>query len=65
MKREDVDNPKLKEYINILDFKSQRLKQLTLDLIEASKVSTGNIEFEYVTLDFSELIQQAVAEFER
>ena len=64
MKREDVDNPKLKEYINILDFKSQRLKQLTLDLIEASKVSTGNIEFEYVTLDFSELIQQAVAEFE-
>ena len=64
MKREDVKNPKLAEYINILEVKSQRLKQLTLDLIEASKVSTGNIEFEYINLDFTELIQQAVAEFE-
>ena len=64
MKREDVKNPKLAEYINILDVKSQRLKQLTLDLIEASKVSTGNIEFEYINLDYTELIQQAVAEFE-
>ena len=50
--------------VNILDVKSQRLKQLTLDLIEASKVSTGNIEFEYINLDYTELIQQAVAEFE-
>ncbi|MBO6166018.1 MAG: HAMP domain-containing histidine kinase [Eubacterium sp.] len=64
MKREKINNPKLEEYINILDVKSQRLKQLTLDLIEASKVSTGNIEFEYINLDYTELIQQAVAEFE-
>ncbi len=64
MKREDVTDPKLKEYISILDVKSQRLKQLTLDLIEASKVSTGNIELECVNLDFAELLQQAVAEFD-
>lgn len=64
MKREDVRDPKLKEYISILDVKSQRLKQLTLDLIEASKVSTGNIELECVNLNFSELLQQAVAEFD-
>ena len=64
IKREEIDNPKVVEYINILDTKSQRLKQLTLDLIEASKVSTGNIEFEYVDLNLTELIQQAVAEFD-
>ena len=64
MKREDVTDPKLKEYISILDVKSQRLKQLTLDLIEASKVSTGNIELECVNLNFTELLQQAVAEFD-
>ena len=64
VKREEIDNPKVVEYINILDTKSQRLKQLTLDLIEASKVSTGNIEFEYADLNLTELIQQAVAEFD-
>ena len=33
-----------REYIRVLEQKSQRLKQLTEDLIEASKISSGNIE---------------------
>ena len=43
LKKEDIANEKAIEYINILDNKSQRLKKLTEDLIEASKVSTGNV----------------------
>ena len=43
LKKEKIENEQAKEYIEILDSKSQRLKKLTEDLVEASKVSTGNI----------------------
>ena len=44
LKMEEVENPKAREYIEVLDRKSQRLKKLTEDLVEASKASTGNLE---------------------
>ena len=37
LKKQDIDNPKAQEYIEVLDRKSQRLKKLTEDLVEASK----------------------------
>ncbi|MCR5214557.1 MAG: HAMP domain-containing histidine kinase [Eubacterium sp.] len=64
LKKEDIDNDKAREYIEVLDKKSDRLKQLILDLIEASKTSTGNIEMEYMNLNFNELINQCIGEFE-
>ena len=64
LKREDIDNPKAKEYIEVLENKSERLKQLILDLIEASKTSAGNIELEMMNLNFVELLGQAVGEYE-
>ncbi|MBU5488171.1 HAMP domain-containing histidine kinase [Clostridium sp. MSJ-8] len=63
IKREDIQDEKLQEYLKVLDMKSQRLKQLTEDLVEASKASTGNIELEKVPLNIKELITQSVAEF--
>ena len=42
LKRENLQNEKADNYIRILDEKSQRLKQLTEDLVEASKISSGN-----------------------
>ena len=38
LKREQIDNERAKGYIQVLDAKSQRLKQLTDDLVEASKI---------------------------
>ena len=64
LKKEDIDNEKAKEYINILDIKSQRLKKLTEDLIEASKVSTGNISLKMEKINVVELTKQALGEFE-
>ncbi len=64
LKREDIQDPKLKGYIDILDSKSQRLKQLTEDLVEASKISSGNIHLEYMNLNFIELVQQVNGEFD-
>ena len=43
LKREKLEIEPAKSYIEVLDNKSQRLKQLTDDLVEASKISTGNI----------------------
>ena len=52
------------EYIEILDSKSQRLKKLTEDLVEASKVSTGNISLNLEKINVVELVKQATGEFE-
>jgi signal transduction histidine kinase len=64
LKRENIPNEKAQEYIRILDEKSQRLKQLTLDLVEASKISSGNITLEMEPLNACELLKQAVGEYE-
>jgi len=63
IKRENVENPKVKEYIEILDAKSQRLKQLTDDLVEASKISSGNIILQMDKINLVELLNQTIGEF--
>lgn len=64
LKKEDIPNPTAQEYIEVLDRKSQRLKKLTEDLVEASKASTGALTVERELLDAAQLIRQAVGEYE-
>lgn len=64
LKREDIKDEKLNAYIDVLDKKSERLKNLTEDLLEASKASSGNIRMEMTKLDLKELAMQAAAEFD-
>ncbi len=64
MKQEEIKNPKIQEYLNVLDSKSQRLKKLTEDLIEASKASSGNIKLTMEKLNVKELVKQVSGEFE-
>lgn len=64
MKREQIESPKAKEYLNILDQKSQRLKQLTEDLVEASRASSGNVTLDIQRIDLKELLMQTSGEFE-
>lgn len=63
LKRENVQNDTVKEYIEVLDVKSQRLKQLTEDLVEASKISSGNITLVFERLHVVELMNQIIGEF--
>lgn len=63
IKRENVENPKVREYIEVLDTKSQRLKQLTDDLVEASKISSGNIVLQWDKINLVELLNQTIGEF--
>lgn len=63
IKREDIQDEKIRGYIEILDSKSQRLKHLTEDLVEASKISSGNIKLEITQINFVELVNQTDGEF--
>ncbi|MDO5154546.1 MAG: HAMP domain-containing sensor histidine kinase [Eubacteriales bacterium] len=64
LKKEEMYSENAKHYLDVLDTKSQRLKHLTEDLVEAAKANTGNIELECMPLAFDELMRQAIGEFE-
>lgn len=64
LKKQDMPNDDAKHYVEVLDSKAQRLKQLTEDLVEAAKATSGNIELEMMPLTFDELMKQALGEFE-
>ena len=64
LKQENIQNEKTKEYIEVLDNKSQRLKKLIEDLVEASKASSGNIKINKEVLNVKELLNQVTGEFE-
>ncbi|MCR5595922.1 MAG: HAMP domain-containing histidine kinase [Lachnospiraceae bacterium] len=64
IKRENTVDPKIREYVDVIDEKSQRLKTLTDDLIEVSKVSSGNVELELMNINLPEMVTQALAEFD-
>ncbi len=63
LKRENFDDPKIQGYLEILESKAQRLKTLTEDVVEASKVSSGNVNLEYMDVDLVEMIHQTAGEF--
>ena len=63
LKKEDIQGEKAREYIEVLDRKSQRLKKLTEDLVEASKASTGTLPVNTERLGVVQLINQAIGEY--
>ncbi|XTR38445.1 HAMP domain-containing sensor histidine kinase [Paraclostridium tenue] len=63
-KEENIQPEYLKDYINVLDNKSKRLKVLIEDLFEASKASSGNIELNIEKLDLNQLLRQSIGENE-
>lgn len=63
MKLEKIDNERVQGYIQILDEKSQRLRQLTADLVEASKISSSNVKLDMQVIDLVELVYQTSGEF--
>ena len=63
LKRENIEDERIRGYIEVLDSKSQRLKALTNDLVEASKISSGNISLNIEKINLVELINQTIGEF--
>lgn len=64
LKKEELSNDTANGYIEILEEKSYRLKNLIEDLIEASKASSGNLNVNAEKVDLHELMLQACGEYE-
>jgi signal transduction histidine kinase len=64
IKKENVADPTLLEYIAVLERQSARLKKLIEDLLEASKASTGNIKVKLETCDAGVMLDQVIGEYQ-
>lgn len=64
LSKEELENETVKEYLEVLQRQSARLKKLIEDLMEASKASTGNLTIHPEKLDAKVLLTQIVGEFE-
>lgn len=58
-----IEDDDAKKYVEVINQQSVKLKHLIEDLIEASKVSTGNVVLNKAKLNLSELAVQAIVEF--
>ena len=63
IKMEGSWNENVENYVGILEKKSQRLKQLTEDLVEVSKITSGAIMLDMHPINMVELICQTGGEF--
>ena len=63
--QENCENEKIKEYSEVLERQSIRMKRLIDDLVEASKASTGNLDIRLEKCEADILLTQAVGEFEQ
>lgn len=64
LSRENASPEEKAEYLEILQSYSKRLKFLVEDLLEASKITTGNVEVDFVECNIGIMLSQAVGEFE-
>ncbi|GAB6152759.1 hypothetical protein JCM17380_15090 [Desulfosporosinus burensis] len=62
--KNETDQVKAKEYLEVLDQKSQRLKVLTDDLFEAAKASSETIPVNFEKIDIVSLITQGLGELD-
>lgn len=64
LKKEDMPSPAAREYVDVLDRQSKRLKKLTEDLVEASKASSGALNVELQPTDVNVLLSQIEGEYQ-
>ncbi len=64
MKKCDITDETALSYLRVLSEKSDRLKVLIEDLVEASKASAGALSVDLVCVSCKELINQLIGEFE-
>ncbi len=64
LQKEEIDNPVVQEYLEVLHRQSARLKKLIEDLMEASKASTGSLSVVMEKCEAGVMLVQTVGEFE-
>lgn len=64
IKKEEPENENVRQYVEVLDWQSARLKKLIEDLVEASKASTGNLTVRPESCDAGVLLTQLAGEYD-
>ncbi|MBP0966566.1 MAG: hypothetical protein J5722_02930 [Oscillospiraceae bacterium] len=64
LSREPMQTDTAAEYLEVLQRQAARLKKLTIDLVDASKASTGNLTVELMPTDIRVLLSQLAGEYE-
>jgi signal transduction histidine kinase len=64
LEKEELNNEKATEYLEVLERQSSKLKKLIEDLVEASKASSGSLSVNNEKLEAGVFITQTVGEFE-
>ncbi len=63
LKGEDLPDETRREYLDVLDRQSAKLKKLTEDVVEASKAVSGVMTVNAELFDLNELLEQSVGEY--
>lgn len=63
LKKEEINNEKAFEYIEVLDRQSSRMKKLIDDLVEASKAATGAMKLNLERCQVDVLMMQVLGEY--
>lgn len=63
LKKCDINDETALSYLEVLGEKSDRLKVLITDLVEASKAATGNVDVNITNISIREILTQLVGEF--
>lgn len=64
MKKEEIESETLREYLEVLDRQSARLKKLTEDLVESSKAISGVLSVNLAPMDAVVLLEQVRGEYQ-
>lgn len=64
IKKEKPENENVRQYLEVLERQSARLKKLIEDLVEASKASTGNLSVHPEVCDAGVLLTQLLGEYD-
>ncbi|HZK24703.1 MAG TPA: HAMP domain-containing sensor histidine kinase [Oscillospiraceae bacterium] len=64
LKKTALENEQALAYLDVLEQKSYRLKDLIEDLMEASKASTGNLTVDLTEINVNELLKQITGEYD-
>ena len=64
IKKEQPESENMRQYVDVLDRQSSRLKKLIEDLVEASKASTGNVSVNMEKCEVAVILAQMAGEYD-
>lgn len=64
IRRENIQNPRVQEYLRILDEKAMRLKTMAEELMDASRAASGDLNIQWQRIDMVQMVYQVQGEFQ-